>query len=419
MKLIGFLFIWMISGVRIAGSDPASLNLDAEICRPADQPNRVTEYLRCNNSVGDTLTYDEILFRINQHLNWIEERGYPEGLKGLNEGDRSRVLNLCNIDLSGGEFRKALTESVRQPFNRPAMPGAYMPGAILRGVDLRIVDMRGSYLHCIDFRDANLSEADLSGSNIDGSDFSGATLRNTNLERSNMQGVDLDSTYFKPISLMHPEALNDIKGLKSLSLDPEDLSEARLLHKLFLESGQNESAKEIRYAIEKATTSGLQAPDSPLLDRALGHLRSIFLGYLLDYGLSPKKLYYLLFAILSASMVYFWHQIVRQTAGRVRSEVFIKLPAGEPIRDNYGEYQLRDSDALIKLESRGYRAFLDGLFITLVSAVRVAIGPINIAVSLSDIRPFKLTYALTGRSRAIAGVISTIFPALCVLILYY
>lgn len=400
-------------------ADPDELGLDPSICRPAAHPERVTEYLVCETPIGTQLTYEELLLRVNRHLDWLEARGYPDGLTALNQGDRSPVLNLCNIDLTGGDFERALRDSVREPFNRPVIAGAYMPGAILQGVDLRIVDLRASYLHCIDFRGANLSAADLSMSNIDGSDFSGAILRDTALDASNMQGVDLHSAVFEPSSLMSPSFLNDLKGLETLRLDHTDLSEARMLKQLLDEAGHPQSADHVRYAIESAITRGLLSQDTSLFEKAWGVTRAATLGYLLEYGLDARRAYWGVLATILASTFFFFLKIRNQSAGRSKKEVFISYPRGEPTRNTYGEFEARSSDELKPVEAQGTKALVDALLISLVSALRIAVGPINLAATVSDFRPVKLSYTLVGRSRFVAGLTSFFVPALFALSFYY
>ncbi|WP_421858850.1 pentapeptide repeat-containing protein [Oricola sp.] len=410
---------FLILSVEIARSDPAELGLDPTICRPSTNPGRVTEYLPCSNPVGTRLSYDEILGRINSHLDWLEGRDYPDGLRGLNQGDRSRVLNLCNVDLTGGDFEAALRDSIRLPFNRPVLAGAYMPGAVLRGVDLRIVDLRASYLHCIDFREADLSSADLSMSNIDGSDFSGARLRDTHLNPSNMQGVDLHSTEFQPSSLMSPNFLNDFRGLREMHLDPNDLSEARLLIRHFDEAGHPSSASDVMFAVESAITRGLMDAGSSIFERARGLVRMVSLGFLLEYGLSTHRIYLTITALIIFATFFYSTAIWRQASGGKRQEIFIKLPAGEPIQNRYGKFELRQDDILEPIRSTGFRAIVDGFLLAIVSSLKVAIGPINLAASISDFRPLKLSYSLTGRSRVLAGLIAVAIPGLLGLSFYY
>jgi uncharacterized protein YjbI with pentapeptide repeats len=403
----------------VAHADPAELGLDPNICRPASHPDRVTEYLRCPTPIGTRLSYEELLARINRHLDWLEDRGYPEGLTALNQGDRSRVLNLCNIDLTGGDFERAVRDSVRAPFNRPVLAGSYMPGASLRGVNLRIVDLRASYLHCIDFRESDLSAADLSMSNIDGSDFSGAILRDTALGPSNMQGVDFHSSVFEPSSLMSPNFLNDLKGLRELQLDVTDLSEARLLQQLLEEAGHPLSADDVTFALERAITQGYLDSGASLSDLVWGGLRAVSLGYLLEYGLSAKRVYWSILIVLFAGTGLFYLRIRLQSLSRSRKEIFVKFPEGEPIRNRYGEFELRREDELLPVQAAGLRAIVDAVLISLASALKLAIGPINLAASISDFRPIKLSYVLTGYSRVVAGILSTAVPSLFALSFYY
>lgn len=402
-----------------ADADPIELGLDPNICRPFSHPEKVTEYLRCHTPIGTRLSYDDLLARINHHLDWLEDRGYPEGLRGLNQGDRSRVLNLCNVDLTGGDFERAIRDSVRAPFNRPVLAGAYMPGAILRGVDLRIVDLRASYLHCIDFREADLSAADLSMSNIDGSDFSGATLRDTALGQSNMQGVDFHSSVFEPSSLMSPDFLNDLRGLRELQLDDSDLSEAHLLQQLLEDAGHPSNADSVTFALEKAVTQGYLDTEAPLSEWAWGGLRAIFLGYLLEYGLSAKRIYWSIIIIVFMGTWFFYLMIRLQSLNRGRKEIFIKFPEGEPVRNQYGDFEIRREDELLPVQAEGFRAMIDALLISLTSSLKLAIGPVNLAASISDFRPIKLGYILTGYSRVTAGILSAAVPALFALSFYY
>ncbi len=106
-------------------------------------------------------------------LQWIAERGGPEGLDL--SGQNLAGIDLSGFDLHGVSLSRA---NLRQADLRGTnLRGADLARAVLQGADLRWADLSRADLRWADMRNANLQGAKLNGAKMEGADIEGTDLR--------------------------------------------------------------------------------------------------------------------------------------------------------------------------------------------------------------------------------------------------
>jgi len=272
--------------------------------------------------------------------------------------------NLTSANLSGADLAEA------------GLSGANLSGANLSDAFLGKALARGANLSFTRLYGANLASANLSGANLSEAILSGADLRGANLREANLTDADIRNARVEPADL----APAKMAGL--LSIRAKLRAEAR---------GIVAAPHRIRWLERKVTGAIEMRRPKGVFGRAA---RAVAFGWTCQFGGDHKRpLWVLAVVILVFSCPY---------------AVAVRKGTGAGIWRRWDESRIRTDQGQEGLERvrAGHldRAFLHGLFFSVLSAFHVGWRDLSVGHWLMRVHPKEYALQATGWVKTVSGI---------------
>ena len=315
---------------------------------------------------------------------------------------------MCNLNLSGGDFRKLTFPShiTNVNFSKANLDGATI---YPQWIDPPRLNFSGASLRkavlCGHLRGVNFDRADLSGGQGVGctwTDMRDASLILTKIEGTEypVYGVSLDRATFVPVGT--PHEASRFWGLASIQYPEMARPQLQAFREYYRRIGFRDTERELTHAIEANTTRFL-LHHAAVSSKLEGIFRFVVFDLPTSYGLYPGRALRLILIGWVAFIPIYARAIAQRPINGGASGIYLNLPADRLIKRN-GTTKFATSAQTIRLNRKGRSAWRWAAYFSLLSAFNVGFREINVGTWIERIQKRKFQLEAVGTVRRIAGL---------------
>ena len=324
----------------------------------------------------------------------------------LQEADLSNT-NMQKAELMAACLRKADLRSANLP--EAGLFGAILQEAELGEANLQDADLLGANLQKANLKDANLQKADIRYANLQKADLDGADVAGARLADATVAGA-----IYAPASPSPDGYLERVKGLADVILPYDEYSRITAvsgmvqLRKLLHEAGLREGEREATYAIEHHKALHARVHGTAF-QRFGGWLQLIFFEWTTGWGLYPSRaLVIALVVMFLLGFVVYPAPIAAAPSHASPKHGIFQVWTAEEYGSPEGRVSTVDEVEIKRLSGKVPKAFLWGMWFSVLSAFHIGWRDLNVGTWLSRLQPFPFALRARGWVRIVSGFQSLI-----------
>lgn len=363
---------------------------------------------------------------LKDHAEWLQTRDHasPSGhkadlrFKDLTAADLKNA-DLREADLSGSKLETAHLDGAKLALAdlscvnalKAQLAGANLFQAKLIGAALTAANLAKAELAGADLSGAELIDADLTGASLVRAKLIGTRLTDTLLADSNVDRADVTDAIWQPRDVPK-SGIGTLRNLQTVRLDetrPNPTGIGALL-KALRDAGASTQARDLTSAKERSEAEELWREGGLWpASRSIGWFTY---GFLTEYDRSPQ--YAFLWALLLVAVfapIYFKWGFPQRAS---RNQIFKIELEGTIVASGRG-YKTLDAARLQQVRPANLRERLKySLLLSLWSAIRIGVGPINVIEGLRRAGLADRDLAVRGPIKWVAGAHTGLTVALLV-----
>ena len=364
-----------------------------EICTVRQRWTR--ELPACPRKEGWKPTQPQLLEILDDHERWLARSIETDAtIPG-------RAV-LCLADLQNADLRSANLQGA-------VLWSSNLQGADLSGANLQEADLLGANLQKANLKDANLQKADIRYANLQKADLDGADVAGARLADATVAGA-----IYAPASPSPDGYLERVKGLADVILPYDEYSRITAvsgmvqLRKLLHEAGLREGEREATYAIEHHKALHARVHGTAF-QRFGGWLQLIFFEWTTGWGLYPSRaLVIALVVMFLLGFVVYPAPIAAAPSHASPKHGIFQVWTAEEYGSPEGRVSTVDEVEIKRLSGKVPKAFLWGMWFSVLSAFHIGWRDLNVGTWLSRLQPFPFALRARGWVRIVSGFQSLI-----------